>query len=104
MAIRTRSPALYTADHGNNFNMMVPDDDIAVAARGWGAAGAGLDTGAKYCTPRHVDGVDAAGNHRKAIVADPAADLWTGVANTFLVAGVVYNVVGYIGEKRTIFA
>jgi hypothetical protein len=104
MAVRTMSPALYLADHGANFNMMIPDDDIADANRGWGAAGAGLDTGAKYCTPRHVDGVSAAGDHRRAIVADPAADLWTGVASSFTVAGVVYNVIGYIGEKRTIFA
>lgn len=104
MAVRARSAALYAADHGNNFNMVVPDDDIADANRGWAAAGAGLDTGAKYCTPRHVDGVSAAGNHRKAIVAAPAADLWTGAAATFDVAGVTYNVVGYIGEKRTIFA
>lgn len=104
MAIRTRSLALYTADHGNNFNMMVPDDDIAVAGRGWGAAGAGLDTGAKYCTPRHVDGVEAGGAHRRAIVANTAADLWTGVATTFAVAGVTYSVIGYVGEKRTVFA
>lgn len=104
MAIRTRSAALYTADHGGNFNMLVPDDDIAVASRGWAAAGVGLPTGAKFCTPRHVDGVDASGNHRRAIVADPAATLWTGVATTFDVAGVTYTVVGYIGEKRTIFA
>lgn len=104
MAIRTRSAALYKADHGNNFNMMVPDDDIAVAARGWSAAGAGLDTGSKYCKPRHVDGVDGAGNHRTAIVADATADLWTGVASTFTVAGVSYTVIGYVGEKRTIFA
>lgn len=104
MAIRTRSAALYTADHGGNFNLIVPDDDIADAARGWGAVGAGLVTGAKYCKPRHVDGVSATGVHRRAIVADTAADLWTGVANTFSVAGVTYNVVGYIGESRTIFA
>jgi len=104
MAIRTRSLALYTADHGNNFNMMIPDDDIADATRGWGAPGAGLDTGAKYITERHVDGVDTSGNHRKAIVADTAADLWTGVASTFTVAGVTYTVIGYVGEKRTVFA
>jgi hypothetical protein len=104
MAIRTRSLALYVADHGNNFNMMIPDDDIAVAARGWAAAGAGLDTGAKYCKPRHVDGVDGAGNHRKAIVGNVTADLWTGAATTFVVAGVTYNVIGYVGEKRTVFA
>jgi hypothetical protein len=104
MAIRTRSLALYTADHGNNFNMMIPDDDIAVAPRGWGAAGAGLDTGAKYCTPRHVDGVEAGGAHRTAIVGDVTADLWTGVATTFAVAGVTYTVIGYVGEKRTVFA
>jgi hypothetical protein len=104
MAIRTRSPAKYVADHGNDFNMMIPDDDIADTNRGWTAAGAGLDTGAKYCTPRHVDGVDASSNHRKAIVADVTADLWTGVASSFTVAGVTFNVIGYIGEKRTIFA
>lgn len=104
MAIRTRSAALYTADHGNNFNMVIPDDDIADTHRGWGAAGAGLDTGAKYCTPRHVDGVDASGNHRRAIIASVTADLWTGVTSSFTVAGVTFNVVGYVGEKRTIFA
>jgi hypothetical protein len=104
MAVRTKSPAQYTADHGANFNMVVPDDDIADTNRGWAAAGAGLDTGAKYCKLRHVDGVSAAGNHRRAIVATTAADLWTGAANTFDVAGVTYNVVGYIGEARTIFA
>lgn len=104
MAIATRSPALYTADHGNNFNMVVPDSEIADTSRGWGTAGAGLDTGAKYCKPRHVDGVDTSGNHRTAIVADTAATLWTGAATTFTVAGVSYKVVGYVGEKRTIFA
>lgn len=104
MAVRTRSAAQYNADHGTNFNMVVPDDDIADATRGWGAAGAGLDTGSKYCTPRHVDGVSAAGDHRRAIVADPTADLWTAVATDFTVAGVTYVVIGYIGEKRTIFA
>jgi hypothetical protein len=104
MAIRTRSAATYVADHGGSFNMLVPDDDIAVAARGWTAATVGAPTGAKFCKPRHVDGVDGAGNHRKAIIADVTADLWTGVATTFAVAGVTYTVVGYIGEKRTIFA
>ena len=104
MAVRTKSPALYTADHGGNFNMLIPDDDIADANRGWATAGAGLPTGAKFCTPRHVDGVSPAGEHRRAIVADPAADLWTGTATTFTVAGVTYTVVGFIGEKRTIFA
>lgn len=104
MAIRTRSAALYTADHGGNFNMVVPDDDIADTNRGWAAAGAGDPTGAKFCKPRHVDGVDGSGNHRKAIVASTTADLWTGTATTFTVAGVTYTVVGYIGEKRTIFA
>lgn len=104
MAIRTRSAAQYTADHGASFNMVVPDDDIADAHRGWAAAGAGLDTGAKYCKPRHVDGVDGSGNHRKAIVADVTAGLWDGSATSFTVAGVTYNVIGYVGEKRTIFA
>lgn len=104
MAIRTRSAALYTADHGGDFNMVVPDDDIADTSRGWAAAGAGDPTGAKFCKPRHVDGVDGSGNHRKAIVASTAATLWTGATTTFTVAGVTYTVVGYIGEKRTIFA
>lgn len=104
MAIRTRTPAKYVADHGGDFNMLIPDDDIADAARGWAAAGAGLPMGAKFCTPRHVDGVDGSGNHRRAIVADTAADLWTGTATTFDVAGVTYTVIGYVGEKRTIFA
>jgi hypothetical protein len=103
MAVRTRSPKLYVTDHGANFNFMVPDDDAADTNRGWAAAGAGLDTGAKYCTPRHVDGV-AAGNHRRAICATTSCDLWTGAANTFEVAGVSYSVIGYVGEKRTIFA
>lgn len=104
MAIRTKSPALYTADHGGNFNMLVPDDDIADTNRGWAAAGAGVPTGAKFCTPRHVDGVDTSGNHRRAIIASTAAALWDGTHTTFTVAGVTYTVVGYIGEKRTIFA
>ena len=104
MAIRTRSLAKYTADHGNDFNMMIPDDDISDTARGWAAAGAGLDTGSKYCKPRHCDGVDGSGNHRSAIVAATTATLWTGAATTFTVAGVTYNVVGYVGEKRTVFA
>lgn len=104
MAIRTKSPALYVADHGNNFNMIVPDDEIADTDRGWAAAGAGLDTGAKYCKPRHVDGVESGGSHRSAIIADVTANLWTGTATTFDVAGVTYSVIGYVGEKRTIVA
>lgn len=104
MAIRTRSAATYTADHGGDFNMMVPDDDIADVSRGWSAATPGAPSGAKFCKPRHVDGVDASGNHRKAIVAAITGTLWTGVATTFTVAGVTYNVVGYVGEKRTIIA
>ena len=104
MAVRHSSPALYVADHGNNFNLMVPDDDIADANRGWAAAGSGLDMSAKYCKPRHVDGVSATGDHRTAKIGDVSADLWTGTANTFSVAGITYNVIGYIGEKRTIFA
>lgn len=104
MAIRTKSPAKYIADHGGDFNMLVPDDDIADTNRGWAAAGAGLPTGAKFVTPRHVDGVDGSGNHRRAVIADPAAALWAGTHTTFTVAGVSYTVVGFIGEKRTIFA
>lgn len=104
MAIRTRSAAKYVADHGGDFNMLIPDDDIADTNRGWAAAGAGLDTGAKFCTPRHVTGVESGGAHRKAIIATTAADLWSGVASTFTVAGLTYHVVGYVGEKRTVFA
>jgi hypothetical protein len=104
MAIRHKSPALYVADHGGDFNMLIPDDDIAATSRGWTTATAGLPTGAKFCTPRHVDGVETGGAHRRAIVANVTADLWTGTATTFDVAGVTYTVVGYVGEKRTIFA
>jgi hypothetical protein len=104
MAVRALSPALYVADHGGNFNMNIPDDEAADLDRGWAAPTSGLPTGAKYCKPRHVDGVSGAGNHRTAICATTGCNLWTGAATDFTVAGVTYSVTGYIGEKRTIFA
>ena len=107
MARATRSPAVYKADdHGAvftnyNFVMQIPDTDIADANRGWTAPAGGEDGLSTRMKPRSVVGVDASGNHGRAIVADIAAGLWAGTATTFTVNGVVYTVTGYVGEKRT---
>lgn len=107
MARASRSKALYTGDPHTqftetNFVMLIPDAEIADATRGWGAPAGGESLMPRRMKPRHVIGRDPSGNGGRAIVADTAADLWTGVAATFDVNGVTYTVTGFVGEKRTV--
>lgn len=107
MARATRSPAVYVADpHGAaftnyNFVMQIPDTLIAQTALGWTAPVGGEDGLSTRMKPRHVEGVDASGNHGRAIVADLTSDIWTGVSSTFTINAVAYTVTGFVGEKRT---
>lgn len=107
MARRTRSEKLYTGDvHASfsetSFVMMIPDDESAVAARGWSAPLGGESRLPSRMTPRHVIGKDGSGHSGRAICGSTACDLWTGVETTFAVDGVTYNVTGYVGEKRSL--
>lgn len=88
-------------------NIDVPDNLAAQASLGWTAATAGAARRPARFTPRHAVGVDAGGHHGRVIVADSAADLWTGVASTWDSINndgttSTYTVTGLIGEAATV--
>lgn len=84
----------------------VPNNLAAQAALGWSAADATLPVGLMFprrFKPRHAVGVSPAGKRVRVIVADLAADLWTGAANTWdyidnFGATITATVTGRVGE------
>jgi len=88
-------------------NMDVPDNLFAEASLGWTAATAGAPRKPVRFTPRHVVGVDSTGRHGRVIVADLAADLWTGIANTWTIIAndgtvVTMTKTGQVGEAASV--
>jgi hypothetical protein len=89
-------------------NIDVPNNLFALATLKWTAATAGAPRRPARFTPRHAVGVNAAsGKHARVIIADPTADLWTGVATTWASidnagASVTYTVTGLVGEKASV--
>jgi hypothetical protein len=96
----------YTADSGTVFQTLVDADEAAIAARGWGAAVVGGDLLPRGFKERRVHGISAATGARGSCrVGSLAADLWTGVANTFTVEADdntidTMTVTSRTGEKR----
>jgi hypothetical protein len=80
--------AYYFSDDGNTYAWRVDADYFDAAERGWtGPAASGTIVYPRFWSPRRVVGHDALGNRQVAIVASPAADLWTRVATTFTING-----------------
>lgn len=101
--------AVYNFDDASTVNVRVEADRFADATFGWTASAAGAFlNGYKGFKPRHVVGVEASsGRSARAIVPDPAADVWTGAATDFDVKdddGVVhtYVITSRVGELRHI--
>jgi len=97
----------YTCDDGTTtFQTLVDADESGVAARGWGAAVAGGDLIPRGFKERRANGVSATSGRRASCrVGSTAADLWTGVANSFTVEASdqttdTYAVTSRTGEKR----
>lgn len=105
MAATTRTQVLYNSDIlAASFLCAEPTAFCAGGnVFGWAAPAGGAGRIAKLpkrLTPRHVVGVSAAGHVRRAIVADPGADLWTAAVAVWTDAdGEVITVTGYVGEK-----
>lgn len=98
-------PGKYIADDASLRIVRVEADRFAVAAFKWTDPGPGVVfTGFPHMKPRRVHGVDPlTGKGASAIVPDVTADVWTGVATTFIVEdaeGVehTYNITARIGE------
>lgn len=109
MARATRSPYVYNCDTATaigglstQYVMLIPAAEAADTNRGWTAPASTLEFMPRKMKPRTVHGKDGAGHSARVIVADVAADLWTGAATTFVVNGVTYTVTGFSGERRTI--
>lgn len=88
-------------------NFDVPDNLATQTALGWTAATAGAARRPARFTPRHAIGVDGTGRHVKVIIADVGADLWTGVARTWVFLGndgvaETATVTGLVGEAASV--
>jgi len=89
-------------------NIDVPNNLYAQAVKlGWSAATANAPRSPRRMTPRHAVGVNAAtGRRGRAIIADVAGTIWTGVATTWDQIqndGTVLTmtVTGLVGEKAS---
>lgn len=83
----TLVPGSYIADDATTRTVRVESDRFADATFKWTDPGAGVVfNGFSHMRPRRIFGVDTAtGKSRSAIVPDVTADVWTGVATTFIV-------------------
>ena len=97
----------YTCDDGTTvFQTLVDADEAATASRGWGAAVVGGDLIPRGFKERRVHGVSATSGRRgSARIGSTTADLWTGVATTFVVEADdntldTMTVTSRVGEKR----
>jgi hypothetical protein len=85
---RGRVWAYYESDDGNVYALQVDADYADELARGWAwPAAAGTPPYPRGWRARFVAGVDENGAIRHATVASVDADLWTGLATTFVIAG-----------------
>jgi len=98
--------AKYLRDDGAEMVVRVESDRFAAGDFAWQAADAGSAfTGYGAVQPRKVHGYEASsGKRAAAIVPDLGADLWTGVATSFVAKdddGVThtYEVTGRVGER-----
>lgn len=83
----TLVPGKYIADDTTTRVVRVEADRFADATFKWSDPGAGVVyNGFQHMRPRRVNGVDAVtGKARSAIVPDITADVWTGLATSFIV-------------------
>lgn len=74
----------YVDDDGNEWAVAVDSDYVTDPIRGWTIAGdTGLVPLPNRWRPRRVIGLDQDGGKIVAVVAQLAADLWTGAATVF---------------------
>lgn len=98
----------YIADSGAHFKTNVDNDFFADATMGWVAAVAGDQKLPRGFRPRHVSGLSATTGRRSTVrIPDVTADLWTGVATTWVggtnIEGTdTYTVVDKINEKPSL--
>lgn len=77
--------AIYVDDSGGTWRLRVDADEAQELSRGWETDGAELLAPMpRGWLPRRVVGVDSSGHAQAARVARTDADLWTGVATTFV--------------------
>lgn len=106
--IRGMVYGLYVPDHGIAFAIRQSETDFAQASFGWTAASAINPMSPKGFRARRVHGISATSGRRGSrIVPDVTADIWTGVALTFVdntdaLTTDTYTVTGYTAEKMTI--
>jgi hypothetical protein len=82
---RGRQPGVYTTDGGTDYRMQVEKDRFADATFNWSTAGAALNQVPRGAKLRHVTGLSASSGRRgTATVPNITADVWTGVAGTWL--------------------
>ena len=98
----------YTADSGTVFQTLVDADEAAIVPRGWAAVTPGGDLLPSGFKERRAHGVSPTSGRRGSCrVGNTAADLWTGVVNTFTVEANdnttdTMNVTSRTGEKRRV--
>ncbi len=84
--VRGRTLGAYVTDGATSYNYHVDTDAFASADRGWTAGTPGGPLLPRGFKPRHVTGLSGTSGYRgTAVVADPTANLWTGVATAFTV-------------------
>lgn len=84
--VRGKTPGIYISDGATNFRFQVDTDRFADANFGWSAVAGTENALPRGCKPRHVTGLSGTSGYRgTAVVPDVTADIWTGVATTFVV-------------------
>jgi len=91
------------------FQFQVPNNLASQAELGWRAAPTTIPTTLKVprgFKPRHIVGVGSNGKRYRAIVADPAADVWTAVDGNWTIidnfgATITVTRTGRVGEAAT---
>ena len=93
----------YIADDAITYELATSTENAVTVNGGTPLSSPGEDPAyPRGWVPRHVYGFNAAGPSRtKVPILDPANGLWTGGTDTFTKDGIVYQVEGRIGEKRT---
>jgi hypothetical protein len=76
----------YVADDATEYALLVDADHATDTDRGWATVAAGTPALPRGSHPRRVLGLSpSSGRPGSAVIGDPSADLWTGVATTFTV-------------------
>lgn len=107
---RGRTLAAYATDLyflPSQVNVDVPNNLYANTDLGWAPKVAGAPRSPRRFKPRHAIGVDTTGRRVRVVIADIAADLWTGAATAWAFidnngATQTATVTGLVGESGTV--